>query len=184
MRDIGTSVCANVRQLQWTELCNCICETFRFSAKEKEAFQKNQTAKLIAALPFAAECDDAKRTALAHLAIYVTELRGGAVIGDHTPADNESVYARLRLLSSFKGGKKSVIDQGMSLLALTMIRGYEKSKSYDAQHHIYNPLNDGSWNFESMERDLLSSIGSNPSSALREFVQNPAEAWESTDTEN
>lgn len=150
----------------WNELCDCMAETFRFTEQEKEFFSKDAVAQLIAALPFAAGCDEAERTALAHLAIYMTELRGGRKIGDHTPADNESPLARLRLLSSFKGGQKDIIDHGMYQLAYVMLCGYARSQEADKQNNIYNPLNDGSWNAENLTEELLEKIRSNPIETL------------------
>jgi hypothetical protein len=150
----------------WEELCGCIAETFRFTEEEKAFFAKDAVAQLIAALPFEAGCDEPERTALAHLAIYMTELRGGSRIGDHTLADNEGPLARLRLLSSFKGGKKEVIEHGMYQLALVMLSGYVRSKESDLQNNIYNPLNDGSWNAEELQEEILEKIRANPAKTL------------------
>lgn len=150
----------------WDNLRTCVSETFRFSAEEDEAFARDSVAKLIAAIPFEAGCDEPERTALAHLAVYMTELRGGRKIGDHTPADNASPLARLRLLSSFKGGNEIVIAHGMNLLALVMLTGYIQSKDEDKENNIYNPLNDGSWDAPAMQEGLLEKIRANPCEAL------------------
>jgi hypothetical protein len=150
----------------WDELCDCMAETFRFTEEEKDFFAKDAVAQLIAALPFEAKCDEPARTALAHLAIYMTELRGGKKIGDHIPSDNESPLARLRLLSSFKGGKSEIIEHGMYQLAFVMLAGYARSKESDKENNIYNPLNDGSWNAEKLQKELLEKIRENPVETL------------------
>jgi hypothetical protein len=150
----------------WELLCNAVSATFRFTARERAAFSRNNTAKLIGAIPFAAGCDEAKRTALAHLAVYMTEIRGGSLIGAHTPADNISLLARLRLIASFKAGDRRVIDHGMNRLALIMIRGYERSKAEDARRCIYNPLNDGSWDAGVMKARLIEAIKTFPCEML------------------
>jgi hypothetical protein len=150
----------------WDELCGCMAETFRFTEEEKNTFSRSAVAQLIATLPFEASCDEPARTALAHLAIYMTELRGGRIIGDHTPADNESPMARLRLLASFKGGKKEVLEHGMNLLALVMVSGYIHSREYDQQNGIYNPFNDGSWDADKIREELLENVRMNPVKTL------------------
>ncbi|MDR2177565.1 MAG: hypothetical protein LBP20_05925 [Treponema sp.] len=150
----------------WEKLCGAIAETFRFTARERAEFSRNATARLIGAIPFAAGCDEAERTALAHLAVYMTEIRGGSLIGAHTPADNASLLARLRLIASFKGGDRRVIDHGMNRLALIMIRGYERSRAEDARQGIYNPLNDGSWDAGVMKAKLTGAIGAFPCDML------------------
>jgi hypothetical protein len=150
----------------WETLCTCVAETFRFTDKERADFALNRTAKLIAALPFAAGCEEAERTALAHLAIYMTELRGGRRVGDHTPEDNASPFARLRLLSSFKGGDQDVLDHGLNQLALVMLVGYERSQEEDRRRHQYNPLNAGAWDAAAMRRQLTDRIHAHPCESL------------------
>ncbi len=141
-------------------------ETFRFSDKEREAFEKNRVSQLIAAIPFLAGCEDAKRTALAHLSVYLTELRGGSIIFDHCKDDNNSVYTRLRLISMFKGGNEEVIHHGMTLLALCMLDGYNMSAKSDLKKGIYNPLNDGSWDYDILYTSLTNEINENPCEAI------------------
>ena len=88
----------------WDRLCGCIGETFRFTEAEAAAFAENRTAQLIGAIPFAAGCGEPERTALVHLALYVTELRGGRDILGHIPADNAGIFRRLRFIGAFSGG--------------------------------------------------------------------------------
>ncbi len=56
----------------WDILSNCLIETFRLTDEESVDLRKNKTAQLIAAIPFAAGCEEPLRTALAHLSIYMT----------------------------------------------------------------------------------------------------------------
>jgi hypothetical protein len=154
----------------WKLLCKSVAETFRFTSQEETAFAGNRTARLIAAIPFAAGCDEAERTALAHLAVYMTELRGGRLIGDHTPADNASPFTRLRLLSSFKGGSQSIIRHGMTQLALVMLAGYEHSREEDLCRKAYNPLNDGSWDAAAMRLKLSGELRACPCAALDDIM--------------
>ncbi|ULQ59909.1 hypothetical protein K7I13_00745 [Brucepastera parasyntrophica] len=166
---LSVAAASNTDQ-SWTELCNCIAETFRFTEDEKVSFSMNRVAKLIAAIPFAAGCDEPARTALGHLAVYMTELRGGSIIGGHNPSDNEDIFTRLRLLSSYKGGNQEIISHGMHQLALVMIVGYEKSMDKDEYLGVYNPLNDGSWNAEEMKLDILRELKKSPNTILDSIV--------------
>jgi hypothetical protein len=150
----------------WETLCDSAAETFRFTTREKADFAGSRTARLIAAIPFVAGCDEPERTALAHLAVYMTELRGGSSIGDHTPADNVSPFARLRLLASFKGGDPDIIRHGMSQLALVMLAGYERSREADLRQSVYNPLNDGSWDADAMRLALDRDVRACPCATL------------------
>ncbi len=158
-----------------SEVFTAVIDTFRFTDEEKEDFLGNEVAQLVAAIPFVAGCEDAKRTALAHLAIYITELRGGAIIFDHCEVDNNSVYTRLRLISSFKGGDEKIIHHGMSILALIMLEGYRDSTQKDRLNGIYNPLNEGAWDYNILLANLKNDIEEHPCIALDMLVFNEKE---------
>ncbi len=166
--------CSNEQNLDdfISEVFSAVIDTFRFTDEEREDFVGNEVAQLVAAIPYVAGCEDAKRTALAHLAVYFTELRGGAKIGDHNIDDNTSVYTRLRLLSSFKGGDEKIIHHGMTILALVMLEHYNASSLDDKENGVYNPLNDAHWEYEVLKTNLLNDIRENPCDALDELIIN------------
>lgn len=58
---------------EWNYLVNEVSEVFKFDEKEKHQFENSNTAKLIATIPFVAECNEPERTAIAHLCLYVAE---------------------------------------------------------------------------------------------------------------
>ncbi len=157
-----------------SDVFSAVIDTFRFTDEEREALASNQVAQLIAAIPYVANCEDAKRTALAHLAIYFTDIRGGDAIFEHTKNDNISVYTRLRLISTFKGGDEKIIHHGMTHLAICMLDGYKRSELKDAESGAYNPLNDGSWNYEILREGLVNDIIENPCRSLDELMSDPS----------
>ena len=154
----------------WTRLTNQIDKTFRFTPEEFDRFTNNKVARLIGELPFIAGCEDAERTALAHLAIYITAIRGGRAIFDHTKDDNSDPLARLRLGMSFKGGSPDIINHGMHLLALVMLEGYKRDQGKDRLSGEYNPLNDGSWDYEAMKEKITSVCLQNPCGKIDEII--------------
>ncbi len=153
-----------------SDVFTAVIDTFRFTEEERNDFVGNEVAQMVAAIPFIAGCEDAKRTSLAHLSIYFTELRGGSVIFDHSKDDNNSIYTRLRLISLFKGGDESVIHHGMTILALIMLEGYKDSAKKDIDNNIYNPLNDGSWDYEVLKTNLWNDIRENPVPELDRII--------------
>ncbi len=140
------------------EMITLAAASFRFSVEEKSKFSTLKTARLIAALPFLAECEDAERTALAHLSMYILAARDGRAIFDHKPSDDADLFSRLRLGMSFKGGNQSVLKRGMDLLALQMLSGYNRDRSKDAASGEYNPLNSGSWDFNALSGKLQTEL--------------------------
>ena len=135
----------------WSYLETEISNVFRLSNEEKTKFLDKATAKLIATIPFEAGCYEPERTAIAHLSLYITELRGFS-------NDDKCVFNRLSFISTFDGGDSEIIEHGMNLLALIMIEGYKASQESDKKNGIYNPFNSGAWNYKQIKNELLYKI--------------------------
>ena len=132
---------------------------YRFTRKETKWFRNCKTAKLIASIPFSAGCDEPERTAIAHLCIYLAEIRGFQKYCAHLPSDDADLFKRLDFISTFEGGDKDVIEQGMNLLALIMIEGYHKSEEKDRKKGVYNPFVSGAWNYEELKEQICIKYG-------------------------
>jgi len=156
------SSCVSETSILVTQLIDCIADSYRMTKAERTQIHASNTARLIAALPFIAGCREAKRTALAHLSLYVLAERGAEDIFDHCPTDDTDIKTRLRLGMQFAGGNPAVINRGMDLLCLQMLYGYERDRVKDQSDGVYNPLNSGSWQFETLKTELLSRIEANP----------------------
>jgi hypothetical protein len=166
MRNAGTKSIIQKTCQDWPSICASTAISFRLSFNEQDYLSRNRVARLIAMIPYIAKCDEAERTALAHLAVYITALRGGKKTYEHRPTDNADILERLRLVSSFKGGNPQVINRGMNLIALVMLCGYERDKEKDIISGKYNPMNEGIWDFETMKQTLLDKIAQTPSGEL------------------
>lgn len=142
--------------LDWEKM---VCEferVFKLSKSEKKRFYNSTTAKIIATIPFAAECKNAQRIAIAHLSLYIVEIRGFHEYCNHTHGDDSSIYNRLEPLNTFDGdGIQEVIRHGMDMLALIMIEGYKASMNKDRFLNTYNPFNSGAWNYEETKSNIL-----------------------------
>lgn len=145
----------------WEYFVQEMKKVFRFTRKETKWFRNCKTAKLIATIPFAAECDEPERTAIAHLCIYLTELRGFQKFYSHLPSDDIDLFKRLGFISTFEGGNKDIIEYGMNLLCLTMIEGYHKSENEDKKMGIYNPFVSGKWNYNICLNRIKQSLDCN-----------------------
>ena len=144
----------------WEKISEDVAASFRMDEEEKRLFKNKNIAKLIGTLPFIACCKDAERTAVSHLGTYVLSCREAKHYFNATVLDNESVLERLRLINNFKGGNKTIIDRGMSLLALIMITDYKRDIELDHAIGKYNPIGAKAFDFASLERDLLDTINS------------------------
>ena len=143
---------------QWSYLVGEIAKVFRLTDKEKEKLDNNPTARIIATIPFEAKCKEPERTAIAHLCLYMAELKGFQKFCSHTKEDDNDIYNRLAFISTFEGGNQAVIEHGMAILALIMLEGYNKSKQKDIAEGVYNPIVAGVWNYQTVKNTLLWKI--------------------------
>lgn len=143
---------------QWDYLVTEISNVFRFTNEEKDVFSNNPTAKLIASIPFVANCIEPERTAIAHLCLYVAELKGFQKYCSHVPSDDSDIFNRLAFISTFEGGNRAIIEHGMNILALIMIENYKRTEKSDKEKGGYNPFVAGTWNYKQIKNKLLWDI--------------------------
>ena len=138
----------------WDRMSDDLAEAFRMPEDEKDRFKNKALAKLIAAIPLMAGCDDAERTAVSHLGTYILSNRGTKHYYNADPGDNTSVFERLRLISNFKGGNQDIIAKGMALIALTMLYDYKRDIHIDETLGKYNPVGDKVFDYDAMITEL------------------------------
>lgn len=138
----------------WAEISASVAEAFRMDAKERAWFAGGRIARLIAAIPFLAGCEEPERTAVAHLGTYLLSTRETKAYFNASSGDDSSALERIALISSFKGGDARIIEKGLCLLALNMVSDYKRDIEEDARLGKYNPIAAGAWDFESTVVDL------------------------------
>lgn len=143
---------------EWDYLVNETANVFRLDKNEKAELYNNNTARLIAAIPFEAGCDFPEKTAIAHLCLYMTEKKGFSKYCSHSKSDDKNLFNRLDFISDFHGGDREIIDHGMNILALIMIEGYKKSMHKDMENNVYNPFVSGVWDYREIKNSLLTAI--------------------------
>jgi hypothetical protein len=164
----------------WAEISGCVAEAFRMTVEEKERFAGGRIAKLIAAIPFLAGCEDAERTAVAHLGTYLLSTRETKRYFNARPEDGVSVLERLRLGSNFMGGDGKIIEKGLCLLALNMVSDYKRDIEEDARLGKYNPIAARAWDFESTVEELeykIVSVTCEEMDDIAPIVEIPLDWW-------
>ena len=151
---------------EWNYIVEEAVKVFCLTPEEKDELYNSTTARIIATIPFVANCIDPERTAISHIALYLTEKRGFQKYCSHLPSDDFSLFNRLEAISHFKGGDFNIIKHGMNLLALIMIEGYKNSCIRDKQKKIYNPLIEKKWNYTNIKNKLLNDLSKTPCEAL------------------
>lgn len=143
----------------WHEIVEAVGESFRMTAIEKSSLQEHEIAKLLAAIPFLANCDHPLRTSLANLGVYMMSIRSGAKVFSATEEDDADVMDRLKL-ARFEGGDKQIVDRGMALIALNMLADYQRDVVFDLANQKHNPIGTRAWDYETTFNRLVTQIDS------------------------
>jgi hypothetical protein len=145
-------------EVKWEELCDAVSLAFRFTEDERQFLKEKSVARLIAAIPFLAGCEDAERTSIAHLGTYLLSVKETKRYFNANPEDSQSVVERLRLIGNFKGGNQAIIDRGMNLLALNMISDYRRDAEEDVFLRKFNPVSVGDFDYAASVAELTERI--------------------------
>lgn len=130
----------------WEGLYSMISDAYRLTAEERDRFGRSRIARLVAAIPYLAGCDDAERTALAHLSTLVLASRPSTRKAfDHAPSDDPDPMNRLRTVADFRGGNPAIIEKGMCMLGIALLNGYLQDEPSDHESGVYNPFASGAW---------------------------------------
>ena len=61
---------------KWEYFVKAITDIFHLTNNESTELKNSVTAKIIAMIPFVANCKEADRTAISHLSLYMVEKKG------------------------------------------------------------------------------------------------------------
>ena len=167
----------------WHEIVKGVGTAFGLSCSEEQDLEIKKVPKLIAGLPYLADCDDRDRIAFAHMAIYLLEIKnatlGGDIVGACRSSDFPDVFKRLEMIGNFSGGNRSIIDRGMRVLAWFMIKGYKRTAAADKNNKIYNPVNDPKFGSAYCDKLLavlkadIDAVECNPMDAILDIHNGP-----------
>ncbi|MCK5201012.1 MAG: hypothetical protein KAR21_21815 [Spirochaetales bacterium] len=141
---------------EWENIAASVADAFRMDKEEREWFQNKNLAKLIAAIPYLAGCEDPGRTAITHLGAYILSIRIKTV-ANCQPTDDADLFRRLEMINNFIGGDQAIIQKGMGLIALNMIADYARDIEEDRMFGKYNPVDSGAFDYE-YEKKRLETI--------------------------
>ena len=143
----------------WQLIVNTISSVLGFSTETMARLERNRLAKLIASIPFIANCRQPMRVAMSHVALVVMAAHGPTKgLFDHEFADNQDIYSRLERISHFDGGDVRIIRKGMAMLAYIMLNDHVRDMKSDLQAGKYNPITAGVWDASSQMRQLEREI--------------------------
>jgi len=142
---------------KWDDIVETVSAAYNLNYEENRELHGSKVAKLIAAIPFIAECEDARAVAEIHLTTYLLTKKTTSVF-DFTPSDNNDRFRRLTMLNNFVGGNPNIVEKGMCLLALAMLCEYNRTAEQDFELERYNPIVKGTINFETERQYLINKI--------------------------
>lgn len=163
---------------KWNYLVNIIASAFRLTEKERIILYKSRIARLIAAIPYIAGCNDKERIAVSHLGTYILTIRTSDVF-NCKPSDTKSLFKRIRMINNFIGGNQELINRGLNLLILNIISDYARDMDEDRELGKYNPISAGVWCLKEEKRDVIRKIKSVKSRYMDEVmtIEQAQTAW-------
>ena len=133
-------------EADWTDLLDRITDIFKMEEARRSTLNSNPVFRLVGALPFLAGCDEPKRTALSHMAIFLLASSDAAKdIYAHNFRDSSVLQRRLEPISHFSGGNPRIIERGMHLLTLAMLSDHLYDAESDKSLNKLNPVAAGHW---------------------------------------
>jgi hypothetical protein len=142
---------------EWENIAASVADAFHMNKEDREWLLNKNLAKLIAAIPYLAGCEDPGRTAITHLGAYILSIRIKTV-ANCQPTDDVDLFRRLEMINNFIGGDQAIIQKGMSLIALNMIADYARDIEEDRMFGKYNPVDSGAFNYEFEKKRLVTII--------------------------
>ncbi len=144
----------------WHELVNKIASAFSFGRNRLDKMSTNSVLKLVAGIPYLANCDEPERIALAHMGTFI--LAGQDATRSafaHSFRDSADLERRLDTISHFSDGNSRIIRWGMKLLTIAMINDHIHDRNADQADGKMNPVNAGHWVGEILIANLKEEIG-------------------------
>ena len=144
---------------QWDKISSRVRAVLNYGIAKTEWLHKSRMARLVASVPFLAECEKAEETSFTNLTVYLLSMDESIRdIYFHKPDDDVDVYRRLFPLNHFMGGNRDVVQCCLDLMALSMVSNYHKDVEEDNSLGKYNPVAEGKWNYQEISEKLITSI--------------------------
>ena len=142
---------------KWNNLVNIVSSAFHLTEKERIALYKSRIARLIAAIPYLAGCEDVERTAISHLGIYMFTIRTRNFFCTGTE-EIKGLFKRMRMINNYLGGKTTLLERGMNLILLNILAEYEHDLSETWNPKKQDPMIAGIWYLKEEKDDLIKRI--------------------------
>ena len=128
---------------------------------EAQQYERDPSARLMAAIPFLAGSEDPDRFAVSNLLTFHAAIKAPQIFG-HRQADDEDVFRRLATFHIGNHSEPRVVDYGLTLLAMVFLSQLESDAESDRKNKKYNPLNVGKWDAVTIRKELEAELAKSP----------------------
>ncbi len=140
----------------WHQLVDRLVVLFRLSAEEERRIRINQLLRMLSLLPRFAGCKNPEGTGLLMACTYIAERRVARDLFAHKPENDDDVLSRLEPFSRLlEGGDPEIIEKGLNLAALTMIKDYAADADDDQSKGKYNPVAQKRWDWRKIAASII-----------------------------
>ncbi len=155
MSNFSETKLSSEEQVIWSSIVSRTVATFQLNEEEKAFVMNDVLIRMFGLLPYYAECPNPVGVGLLNVSIYLTERKGGRDLFLHTEDNDHDYVSRLKpFYDIMRGGNEEVIEKGLAMAGLVLLNDYLHDREADANNGKYNPLNSGSWNYDSARQTL------------------------------
>lgn len=123
----------------------------RLTMGELERLRRSKVARLLAAVPYRAGCENPDLIAVLHVSMYVAGMRSREFFAHR---DNQSLGDRIGMGLHYPDGDAEVIDAAMAILESVSLNDHKKDADADRRRGYPNPLNMGLVDYATEKRRI------------------------------
>ena len=145
-------------EVEWTLVLEHLADVIGDDAWR---YTKVPAAKLTTAIAYLAGSEDPDRFAVSNMLTFHGMTKARALF-NHRAADNTDVFRRLATFHFGTLADATVVQQGLTLLALISLSDHESDLEDDQKAGKYNPVAAGQWDPKALRTDLKLTLARTP----------------------
>jgi hypothetical protein len=143
----------------WKTIVKQVQVAMNLSDEEATKVENHKLVRMFGLLPSFAGCPNPVGTGFLNVTVYLAERKGGRDLFLHNQEHDSDILSRLQPFRNIMcQGDQAVVEKGLSLASLVMLKDYKEDVQTDTQNRKYNPIASGAWDFDQVRGRLVSTV--------------------------
>lgn len=146
-------------KILWNTIVKRTQVAMNLSDDETRKVEEHSLLRMFGLLPNFAGCPNPEGTGFLNVLTYLGERKAGRDLFLHSPEHDRDITSRLQPFRNIMiQGDQDVVEKGLALASLVMLKDYQEDLQTDREQNKYNPLAAGAWNFEEIQKKLTTTV--------------------------